>query len=387
MKITLSTDGAATRRGLLGGAAALLAAGAWPGSRAAAGQANTHGFKPIRFVVVNDTHHEDRDCDAWMEALFRQIARTENAVACLGLGDLANRGTLESLRAMRRLSEFSGMPFLPCPGNHDLDESPVSGHYESVFPGRSRWTGPARAGFSTLPRRRCSKQASTSRRLPFTIRRRTSHAPRPMSAHWPSFWPDVPDDDRPAIREILAELLARGVLLGTTGAGRDLFLLARDHYQRHLADYLAPLGLELIVDDDFQLLQARPRPEACQLLSKFSKDETLILLVLWRVWDDHRTHEAASAVILTVDELWTRFRNTFDRIDPPEKTHLDSVLSRLKRLRLIRTHKPDGAQQLGETLIEILPSLPRVIPFDSLESCLTRAALYQPQSVEGTLEI
>lgn len=208
-----------------------------------------------------------------------------------------------------------------------------------------------------------------------------------MSAHWPSFWPDVPDDDRPAIREILAELLARGVLLGTSGAGRDLFLLARDHYQRHLTDYLSPLGLELIVDDDFQLLQARPRPEACQLLSKFSKDETLILLVLWRVWDDHRTHEAASAVILTVDELWTRFRNTFDRIDPPEKTHLDSVLSRLKRLRLIRTHKPEGAQQLGETLIEILPSLPRVIPFDSLESCLARAALYQPQPVEGILEI
>lgn len=142
MKITLSTDGAATRRGLLGGAAALLAAGAWPGSRAAAGQATAHGFKPIRFVVVNDTHHDDRDCDAWMEALFRQIARTENAVACLGLGDLANRGTLESLRAMRRLSEFSGMPFLPCPGNHDLDESPVSGHYESVFPGRRNhlWT-------------------------------------------------------------------------------------------------------------------------------------------------------------------------------------------------------------------------------------------------------
>jgi hypothetical protein len=83
-------------------------------------------------------------------------------------------------------------------------------------------------------------------------------------------------------------------------------------------------------------------------------------------------------VILTVDELWTRFRNTFDKIDPPEKTHLDSLLGRMKRHRLIRTHKPEGALQLGETLIEVLPSLPRVIPFDSLESCLARAALYQP---------
>ena len=198
------------------------------------------------------------------------------------------------------------------------------------------------------------------------------------SNNWPRFWPDVPEDDRPAIREILAELLGRGTLLGATGAGRDHFMLARDHYREHLSDYLAPLGLELIVDDDFSLLQARPRPEACHLLSQFTKDETLLLLVLWRVWDDHRSNEATSSVILTVDDLWTRFRNTFDKIDPPEKTHLNSLLARLKRHRLIRTHKPDAAVQLGDVLIEVLPSLPRVIPFDSLESCLDRAALYQP---------
>jgi hypothetical protein len=198
------------------------------------------------------------------------------------------------------------------------------------------------------------------------------------SNNWPRFWPDVPEDDRPAIREILAELLGRGTLLGATGAGRDHFMLARDHYREHLTDYLAPLGLELIVDDDFSLLQARPRPEACHLLSQFTKDETLLLLVLWRVWDDHRSNEATSSVILTVDDLWTRFRNTFDKIDPPEKTHLNSLLARLKRHRLIRTHKPDAAVQLGDVLIEVLPSLPRVIPFDSLESCLDRAALYQP---------
>src|SRR5690606_34804443 len=158
---------------------------------------------------------------------------------------------------------------------------------------------------------------------------------------------------------------------------RDHFLLARDHYRPHLEDYLAPLGLELVIDDDFMLLQARPRPESCHLLAQFTKDETLMLLVLWRVGDDQRADEASGAVILTVDELWTRFRSTFDKIEPPEKTHLDALLVRLKRHRLIRTHKPDGAVQLGETLIEVLPSLPRAIPFDSLESCLARAALYQ----------
>lgn len=204
--------------------------------------------------------------------------------------------------------------------------------------------------------------------------------------HWPRFWSDVPEEDRGPLREILAELLGRGTLLGNAGAGRDLFLTARDHYQNHIKDYLAPLGLELIVDDDFSLLQARPRPESCHLLSQFSKDETLLVLVLWQIWDSHRTSGSSDAVVVSADELWAKFRDTFNQIDPPEKTHLDGLLARLKRHRLIRTHKPEGASQLGELLIEILPSLPRVIPFDSLESCLSRAALYEPDGANATVE-
>ena len=56
---------------------------------------------------------------------------------------------------------------------------------------------------------------------------------------WPRFWSDVPESDRAPMREVLAELLGRGVLLGDEGGGRDLFLLARDHYRTHLEDYLA----------------------------------------------------------------------------------------------------------------------------------------------------
>ena len=132
--------------------------------------------------------------------------------------------------------------------------------------------------------------------------------------NWPRFWPDVPETDRQPLREILAELLGRGTLLGSEGGGRDLFLLARDHYRGHLSDYLAPLGLELVIDEDFLLLQARPRPETCMLLGQFTKDETLMLLVMWRAWDDHRTTQAAQSVVITVDDLWNRFRTTFENM-------------------------------------------------------------------------
>lgn len=211
-----------------------------------------------------------------------------------------------------------------------------------------------------------------------------------MEAHsttqlWPSFWADVPEEDRAPIRDVLAELLGRGVLLGSEGSGRELFLLIRDHYQRHISDYLAPLGLELIVDDEAPLLQARPRTEACQLLASFNRDETLVILGLWRLWDDARSNGTAAAVILTVDDLWQQLRVFFDRIEPPEKTQIEAILTKLRRHRLVRTARPDGMTQPGELQIEILPSLPRAIPFDDLEAWLQRVDICQPEAAEASM--
>lgn len=95
---------------------------------------------PIRFVVTNDFHHEGSDNDAWMEAAFRQIATTEGADFCLGLGDLANSGKRESLVTMSRLSKLAGMPFYSTPGNHDLDDAGDSSAYAEVFPNRFNYT-------------------------------------------------------------------------------------------------------------------------------------------------------------------------------------------------------------------------------------------------------
>jgi hypothetical protein len=196
---------------------------------------------------------------------------------------------------------------------------------------------------------------------------------------WPRFWSDVPESDRAPMREVLAELLGRGVLLGDEGGGRDLFLLARDHYRTHLEDYLAPLALELIVDDEHSILQARPRTESCLLLGRFDKDETLVLLALWRLYDDERGNGLQEAVVITVDGLWAALKVYFDKIEPPEKSHIETLLARFRRHRLIRTAKPEGMTQLGEMQIEILPSLSRAIPFESIEAWQLRVDTYQPQ--------
>ena len=196
---------------------------------------------------------------------------------------------------------------------------------------------------------------------------------------WPRFWSDVPESDRAPMREVLAELLGRGVLLGDEGGGRDLFMLARDHYRTHLEDYLAPLALELIVDDEHSILQARPRTESCLLLGRFDKDETLVLLALWRLYDDERGNGLQEAVVITVDGLWAALKVYFDKIEPPEKSHIETLLALFRRHRLIRTAKPEGMTQLGEMQIEILPSLSRAIPFESIEAWQSRVDTYQPQ--------
>lgn len=203
---------------------------------------------------------------------------------------------------------------------------------------------------------------------------------------WPrSFWSEVPDSDRAALREVLAELLGRGVLLGDEGGGRELYLLARDHYRTHVEDYLAPLALELIVDEEHSLLQARPRTESCLLLGRFDKDETLVLLALWRLYDDEISTGSQEAVIVTVDQLWAALKVYFDKITTPEKSQIEACLARLRRHRLIRTLKPEGMTQAGEMQIEILPSLARVIPFDDLAAWQQRVELHQPvkDDVEG----
>lgn len=199
------------------------------------------------------------------------------------------------------------------------------------------------------------------------------------SLPWPSFWADVPERDRPPLRDVLADLLRHGVILGDEGSGRDAYLFVRDQYPVHVRDYLAPLGLELIIDHEPPLLQARPVPEECQLLATFTKDETLLVLALWRIYDESRAEQAAEAVIVSANDLWVKWHVFFEHIEPPGITALEELLSRLRRKKLIRFQRSDDSSRPGDAMIEILPSLARCIPFDSIDAWLERARLYEPE--------
>lgn len=134
-----------------------------------------------------------------------------------------------------------------------------------------------------------------------------------MPLPWPTFstWSRIRDDDHAALSEILTELLAHGALLGDSGRDRELYLLARE-YERELADYLAPLHLELVADPDRPLFQLRPVPGDCGLLERFNKAETLVVLTLWRLYDDIRMQSPVATVVVTANDVWQRLRLYFE---------------------------------------------------------------------------
>ncbi len=206
-----------------------------------------------------------------------------------------------------------------------------------------------------------------------------------MNLPWPSFWNHIREEDRSALREVLAELLSTGVLLGDEGRDRELYLTARD-YQRELADYLAPLNLDLVADPDKPILQARPVPGECGLTARFTKDETLLALTLWRIFYDIRLERPVQTVVITANEVFTKLKLYFEQIEPPSDSHLERLLGRLRSRRLIRFRPHEDAQHFGESLVEILPTLQRVIPFENAEAWQQQAALHAAPKANGETE-
>lgn len=115
----------------------LLAMGLWPGARAAGADATGESF---RFLVVNDLHHLNAECDPWFEALVTQMRRHEDAAFTLLLGDLAETGERGNLAAVRDHFERLGKPVYVQIGNHDYRSATDRAAYEDLFPDRINYS-------------------------------------------------------------------------------------------------------------------------------------------------------------------------------------------------------------------------------------------------------
>lgn len=198
-----------------------------------------------------------------------------------------------------------------------------------------------------------------------------------MPLPWPSFWQHIREEDRTALADLLADLLVHGAILGDQGRDRELYHLARE-YQRELSEYLAPLRLVLESDPDRPIYWLRPIAGECGLMARFNKAETLLVLTLWRMYYDARMEGLSEAVVVTANEIWHRLRLYFERLIPPTEAHLREMLGRLRHRRLIRVQWHEDTARFGESQIEILPTLSRVIPFENLAAWEQQAAGHHP---------
>jgi hypothetical protein len=198
-----------------------------------------------------------------------------------------------------------------------------------------------------------------------------------MTLPWPKFWSHLPESDRPLLSDALSELLRYGAILGDEGSGRELFRLVRDRCRTEVEEYLAPLGLRLIVHEDpLPLLQAEPVPDECALLARFSQQETILALVLWRIHDERLVISRTHPIIFSTNDVWLKWQVFFPKIEPPKVSAMKDVLIRMRQKKFVRFTEANDPSRPSEALIEVLPSLVRAIDFNGIEEWQEHAAVH-----------
>jgi hypothetical protein len=181
------------------------------------------------------------------------------------------------------------------------------------------------------------------------------------------------DNDRQRLGEALRRLLLHGSILGLEPSQTDLY-----HWSHQSRDWLEELcgllDLKLHWDAQERVVQAVPQSTA--FLLRLNLRTSLVLLTLWYEFDTAvRDRGEAPPVRLTVQQLNDSLTAKFEplRRHLPGAAQLREILALGQRKNLLR-YTPEPAFE--QTLIEILPTLKRVIPFQDIAEWTRHADRY-----------
>ena len=179
--------------------------------------------------------------------------------------------------------------------------------------------------------------------------------------------------DRERLGEAMRRLMAHGSILGLEPSQNDLYHWC---YQNRpwMEEFANLLDLKLHWEHQDRTVQAVPQSAAFLLHLKL--DATLVLLTLWYEFDTAiRDRGETPPVRLTAQQLNDSLAAKFEPLKKfqPSPTRLREILSLAQRKNLLR-FTPDAA--LERSVIEILPTLKRVIPFQSIEEWNKNAERY-----------
>lgn len=181
------------------------------------------------------------------------------------------------------------------------------------------------------------------------------------------------ENDRERLGESLRALLAHGSILGLESGDRDLYHWS--YQNRSFLDEIATL-LDFKLDWDHQGRTVQAVPESPAFLLRLRLDATLVLLTLWYEFDTAvRDRGETPPVRLTVQQLNDALAAKFEplRKNLPSQTRLREILSLAQRKNLLR-FTPDVMPE--RSVIEVLPTLKRIIPFQDLEEWSKNAERY-----------
>jgi hypothetical protein len=95
----------------------------------------------FEFIAVNDTHYIDDGCRPFQANVVRQMrADAPKAEFVCHAGDVADRGGVPALTAMRNLFSEAALPLHPVPGNHDFITGTDRTGYDAVFAGKLNYS-------------------------------------------------------------------------------------------------------------------------------------------------------------------------------------------------------------------------------------------------------
>ncbi len=135
------------------------------------------------------------------------------------------------------------------------------------------------------------------------------------------------------------------------------------------------------------------KKSARRRLPRISLYGTLVLLTLWYEFDTAvRDRGEAPPIRLSVERLNDSLKTKFEplRKHLPSPTRLREILSLAQRKNLLRF---SPAEETADAIIEVLPTLKRVIPFQDIadwnrhaERHLAAAATAEPEESDETIE-
>ena len=179
--------------------------------------------------------------------------------------------------------------------------------------------------------------------------------------------------DRDRLGESLRRLMSSGSIVGLEPSQADLYHWC--YQNRPWVDELASL-LDLKLHWEHQDRTVQAVPQGTAFLLRLKLDATLVLLTLWYEFDTAiRDRGETPPVRLTAQQLNDSLAAKFEPLKKfqPSPTRLREILSLAQRKNLVR-YVPDEA--LERSIIEVFPTLKRLIPFQNIEEWNRHAVRY-----------